>query len=69
MQAPENLKSFQPFLKIAADHDQRDIIGKNLIILKVRKKKFMFTHVYNFNIFPVAYWARGRYFLIVRCNQ
>lgn len=28
MDAPPNLKQFQTYLKIAADHDQRDIIGK-----------------------------------------
>lgn len=28
LEAPPNLKSIQPYLKIAAEHDQRDIIGK-----------------------------------------
>lgn len=27
MEAPPNLKAFQAYLKLAADHDQRDIIG------------------------------------------
>lgn len=28
LEAPPNLKSIQPYLKIAAEHDQRDIVGK-----------------------------------------
>ena len=27
-EAPPNLKVIQPYLKIGAEHDQRDIIGK-----------------------------------------
>lgn len=27
-EAPPNLKGIQPYLKIAAEHDQRDIVGK-----------------------------------------
>lgn len=27
-EAPPNLKTIQPYLKIAIEHDQRDIIGK-----------------------------------------
>lgn len=27
-EAPQNLKTVQPYLKIASEHDQRDIVGK-----------------------------------------
>jgi hypothetical protein len=27
-EAPPNLKSIQPYLKIAVEHDQRDIVGE-----------------------------------------
>lgn len=30
-EAPPNLKSIQPYLKVAIEHDQRDIIGKVFI--------------------------------------
>lgn len=35
-EAPANLKSIQPYLKIAAEHDARDLIGKfNLKSFKI----------------------------------
>ena len=46
--APPGLKSIQPYLKIATEHDQRDLIGKfdilngffskNLIVLNIALK-------------------------------
>lgn len=44
-EAPPNLKGIQPYLKIAAEHDQRDIVGKLTI--------FFFLHtnlIFKFSI-------------------
>lgn len=56
-EAPPNLKAIQPYLKIAVEHDQRDIVGKDLIywicyfLHRINSKL-------NLHNFSVAYWAR-----------
>lgn len=36
-EAPPNLKSIQPYLKIAIEHDQRDFVGEWSIDVKIFK--------------------------------
>lgn len=39
-EAPPNLKTVQPYLKIAIEHDQRDLVGKKKLQIRNFAIKF-----------------------------